>query len=410
MTKVVQLTYNLTSAGKQAIRLHNEFRAAGIDSTLISLYSASDTENKVYSLGRSYKLIEYIDKKIQKSLTKRAAKEYGMFSYPVIGSNVAKLEQVRQADFIYLHWVMGGFLSLGSIEQLAKLNKPVVIVLHDMWPITGGCHYSFKCENYKSHCENCQIFRADKNNHLPEKEFKKKFKLYSGYKNIFFVSPSIWLYECAKESGLTKEKEIFYVPNIVDEKIYKTVDRETARKILNLSNEEIIIGFGAVAIDSPYKGWNYFEKALENLSDRINNERISVLIFGKMYQKNISKKIPFKTKFLGYLHDDYSMAIAYNSLNVFVVPSVADNLPTTIFESLSCGVPVVSFKTGGIPDLIMHKFNGYLAKERDADDLAIGIEYCINNDLKGHILPVFQAESTINKHIELFKYFDALKV
>jgi glycosyltransferase involved in cell wall biosynthesis len=219
----------------------------------------------------------------------------------------------------------------------------------------------------------------------------------------------MWLFDSAKRSGLTGEKKIFYLPNIVDEKIFKRFDRGIARKILNLDKDEIIIGFGAVAVDSPYKGWKYFLEALEILNSKINSKNISVLIFGKRYQKNISRQIPFKTRFLGLLNDDYSMAVVYNSLNIYVVPSVADNLPTTIFESLACGVPAVSFEIGGIPDLIKHKSNGYLAKKNDAEDLAAGIEYCIDNGIRGYVTPIFQTDLTIKKHIELFKYFDSLK-
>jgi glycosyltransferase involved in cell wall biosynthesis len=401
--KVVQFQYNPLYAGKQILRLHHAFLEAGIDSWMISLYSNEATTERSFALGNSFKIIGSLDTKIQKRLTKNGDKSYGKFSYPVVGSDVSKLAQVREADIIYLHWVLDGFLSIGSFEKLANLNKPLIFVLHDMWPITGGCHYSFNCEAYKTGCKNCPIFNSGKKNRIAEKEFGKKLKFYSKYDNIYIVSPSKWLYDCAQQSMLTKGKPIFHIPNIVDRKIYKPFDKLAARKILNIGESEILIGFGAITINSPYKGWKYLEEAFSILNNKYKKQNLTALIFGGGYNEAIVKGIPFNTKFLGYLHDDYSLALAYNALDVFVVPSLADNFPTTIFESMSCGTPVVAFETGGIPEFIQHKENGYLSRYKDADDIANGIIFCIENSVRGEILPEFDTEMTIYKHFELFK-------
>lgn len=403
MIKVVQFQYSFTSAGKQGVRLHNAFLENGIDSTLITLYSDIAANDKLLGLGKSYKMIASLDKMIQKYLVRKSIKKFGLFSYPVFGSNVSKLDQVKQADIIYLHWVLGGFLSLNSIKQLAKLKKPIIIVLHDMWPITGGCHHSFTCDKYKDKCNNCQMFPGQKKNDLSAKEFKRKLKLFSKYNNFYFVSPSKWLYDCAKQSALTKNKPIFNIPNIIDRNIYKPFGKATAKNALNLSESEIIVGFGVVSINSPYKGWSYLKSALEILHEKYQAHKISILIFGANSNPEIVKEIPYRTKFLGYLRDDYSMSLVYNAIDVFVVPSLADNLPTTIFESMSCGTPVVAFETGGIPDFFEHKLNGYLAKYKDAEDLANGIIFCIKNSLKGYVLKGFDMSLVIKKHLELFE-------
>ena len=409
MIKVVQLQYSTESGGFSAIRLQQAFLKAGIDSTIISLRQDRFIIEKINYLGIKPKLIAKADYKLQAYLTLKKLKDFGLFSYPVLGTNVAKMDAVKNADYIYIHWALSGFLNLNSIEQLAKLNKPVIIVMHDMWPVTGGCHYSFECEKYKVGCDNCPMFVQAKKNDFSKKGFERKIKFYSKYDNLFFVSPSMWLYNCAKEGLLTKDKPVFYIPNILDNKIFKPAEKTTAKHILNIDITETVIAFGAVSIDSSRKGWVYLQKALQILQQKNEFKKVTVLIFGSSSNKKIVDTIPFKTKFMGYLKDEYSKVLAYSAADVFVVPSVADNQPTTVQESLSCGTPVVGFKVGGIPDMIKHKENGYLAEYKDAEDIAEGINFCLQANLKGYILPGFQPEIIIQKHLKLFEYIKAFK-
>ncbi len=409
MTKVVQLQIDPGSAGKQALRLHKAFLEAGIDSSVLSLHATKIKDERIKHLGRKPNLIASLDAKIQKYLTRKNKGKFGAFSYPVLGTDVSKIPIVREADIIYLHWVLGGFMNLSGMEKLARLKKPVVFYLHDMWSITGGCHHSFDCEKYVTGCNNCHMFPGNRVKDLSYKGFRKKQKLYSKYKNLYFVSPSKWLYECAKQSMLTKDKPVFHIPNLVDNTLYKAYDKKVAKQALNIPEDETVIAFGAVKITSPFKGWEYLQQALEILKKDGNNEKLTVLIFGGEFNKAIESAIPFKTRFIGYLNDDYSMSMVYNAADVFVAPSLADNLPTTIFESLSCGTPVVAFKVGGIPDLVSHKVNGYLANYRDARDFAEGIRFCLRMHVKGHILPSLEPSATIKKHLELFDYMQSFK-
>ncbi len=410
MLKVVQLQYNLVSAGKQSMRLHHAFLKAGIDSSLLSLHSDVANDSRIQGLGNSYKMIARFNNRWADRLTRRSIKKFGLFSYPLFGSNVSKLAQVKRADIIYLHWINNGFLSLKSIEQLAKLNKPIIFVLHDMWSITGGCHYSFECEKYKTGCHSCPMFPEPKKNDLSAKEFRRKIRLYSKFDNLYFVSPSQWLYNCARESMLTKDKPVFHIPNLVDNTVYKPFDKRSAKQILNINPDETVIAFGAVSLKSPLKGWEYLQNALEILQKDGTIKNISVLVFGGGYNEELRKAIPFPSRSAGYLNDDYSMAVVYNAADIFIAPSLADNLPTTIFESMCCGTPVVAFNTGGIPDLVKHKLNGYLAKYRDAEDLAEGVKFCLSNGIKGNMLPVFEPSLTIQKHLELYEQIKSTKI
>lgn len=409
MVKVVHIQYSTTSGGSAALRLQKAFIKSGIDSVIVSLQSDKFKNNNITYLGRKQKLIAKIGSRIESYLTRHVIKELGLFSYPLLGINVAKMEEIQNADYIYIHWAQNGFLSLKNIEQLAKLNKPLIIFMHDMWSVSGGCHYSFTCEKYITGCNNCPMFPVERKNTLAAKEFKAKAKLYAKYNNLYFISPSKWLYNCAKQSLLLKNKPVFYIPNVLDTTLFKPFDKKISKVILNINTAETVIAFGAITVDSVRKGWAYLQKALEILQEDPSLKKIRILIFGSSYNKRLADAIPFKTRFMGYLKDEYSTALAYNAADVFVVPSLADNQPTTIAESLSCCTPVVGFDVGGIPDMIKHKENGYLAKYKNAEDLAEGIKFCLQNNVKGFMLPVFEPSLTIQKHLELFSHINSLK-
>ncbi|WP_299819019.1 glycosyltransferase [uncultured Pontibacter sp.] len=409
MISVVHLQTHLPSSGNAAYRLHNALCQAGVNSSMLSMSSDISKSDRIDYLGRKSQVTSFLNNKLQAYLLRDTLDQYGLFSFPILGNNVSDMEQVESADIIYLHWVMGGFLNLANIEQIAALNKPVIVFMHDMWAITGGCHYSFMCENYLYGCQDCQMFPAKKFFDLPVIEFKAKLKLYQKYSNLFFVTPSAWLYNLTKKSLLTKNKPVYHIPNIINVSKFKKIDRQTARAILSLDPDDKIIAFGAASPTSPYKGWEYLRQALELFAKSYTSSKVSVLIFGSEHDAKLAEAIPFKTHFVGRLRDDYSTALVYNAANVFVAPSMADNLPTTVMESLCCGTPVVGFAIGGIPDMVQHKENGYLAAYKDAEDLAAGIRFCLDSGVTGKLLPCFDTEKILEQHFALYEEMLSLK-
>ena len=398
--KILHLQYKTTEASP-GNRLHKAFLKVGMDSSLLCLYNELDEQKPIVCLGRKAKWISKGNNWAESYLKRTMTSQFGIFSYPVIGSNISEMDVVKNADVIYVHWILNGFLSLDNVEQLLKLNKRIIFFMHDMWTITGGCHHSFDCDKYMKLCHNCKFFIGDKEKDLSYKEFKKKKRLFSTYDNVFFIAPSKWLFDCAKKSALTKEKPVFYIPNYLDDKIFKPIEKNVAKYLLNFDKDEVVIAFGAISIDSPYKGWEYLQKALELLSEYGNFKNVSILIFGSGYKKEIAEAIPFKTKFVGFLSNEYATNLMYNAADLFIAPSLAEVFGYVILESLRCGTPVVAFNTGGIPDLIKHKENGYLAKYKDAKDLAVGIQFCLDNRIKGYALPQFDGTAIMNQHKEL---------
>ncbi|MEO9892797.1 glycosyltransferase [Aurantibacter sp.] len=403
MINVVHLQTHLPSSGNAAYRLHRALNQHGVQSTMLTLSSEVSWDKNVETLGLKNEIIATINSKFHSAQSKKTVPEYGLFSYPIIGNNISQHNLIQDADVIYFHWTLAGFLSIKNMRQLAKLGKPIIVFMHDVWYITGGCHYNFTCNNYQIDCSNCQVFTEKNKNSLSKKGFQKKKDFYSNFNNLSFAAPSSWLTNMAKESALTKNKPVYHIPNIIDHKVFKPINKLQAREILNLNTEETIISFGAASPNSPYKGWNYLKDALNILASKVDSKKVSVLLFGSDYDQRVVDAVPFKVNFLGYMKDDRATSLVYNAADVFVAPSMADNLPTTVMESLCCGTPVAGFNIGGIPDMIHHKKNGYLAEYKNSTDLAEGILYCLQNNIQGYAPPLFDTLPIINSHKELHK-------
>ena len=231
MINVVHIQFSAESGGRAALRIQQSMEHTGTSSKILSLMPSRRKAGSFVFMNKWARIKARIDNKLQALLTRKVQQQYGSFSYPLLGSNVAKLPALKNADVIYIHWALNGFLNFNSIKKIAQLNKPVIIFLHDMWTVTGGCHHSFSCDKYKTTgCSSCYMFETSKKNYLAAKEFSKKLKLYTRFNNLHFVSPSKWLFDCAKQSLLTKSKPVYYIPNILDDTFYKPIEKNKARE------------------------------------------------------------------------------------------------------------------------------------------------------------------------------------
>jgi len=172
------------------------------------------------------------------------------------------------------------------------------------------------------------------------------------------------------------------IPNGLDIDTFKPIDKLTARDILNLSKNKKIILFGAVkATTNKLKGFQYLKEAISKLEKMkaFNKDELCFIIFGASHSKDI-ERIPFEVKFLGRLYDDFSLTLSYSAADVFMIPSLQDNFPNTVIESLSCGTPLVGFNIGGIPEMIEHRVNGYLSEYKNSESLAEGIKWILEDE------------------------------
>jgi len=321
-----------------------------------------------------------------------------IFSPAVLRDNIYKRIREINPGIIHLHWIAEGFV---RVESLAKINKPIIWTLHDMWAFTGGCHYDEECGKYDKNCGHCPILSSNKKNDLSSKIWKRKEKYWKNL-DLTIVTPSSWLGECAKRSSLFYNARVEVIPNGIDLNRFKPINKNIARDILCLTKDKKLILFGALdALSDKRKGFPLLKKALKKLSSKENKD-IELIIFGSSRPRD-EEKLGFKTHYLGQLNDEISLALVYSMADVMIVPSIQDNLPNTIMESLACGTPVVAFNIGGIPDMIEHQKNGYLAKPFDTTDLANGIEWVLEDNSRWEKL-------SKNAREKVIKEFDIVKV
>ena len=278
-------------------------------------------------------------------------------------------------EIINLHWVCEGFL---KIETIAKLKRPVVWTLHDLWAFTGGCHYPSECNRYIETCGCCPHLQSRKERDLSHRVWKRKGKTYRGI-DLTVVTPSRWLAGCAKSSSLFGEFRTEVIPNGLDINRFSPVDKLQARDLLNLPPDKHLILFGAIhATGDTRKGFQYLAPALQKLKESGWQDKMEIVIFGSSSHE--TKDHPaFKTHFLGTLHDDISLSLAYAAADAFIAPSIQENLSNTVMESIACGTPCIAFNIGGMPDMIENRKNGYLAIPFDVEDLARGISWVIED-------------------------------
>ena len=294
------------------------------------------------------------------------------------GADITKLPEFKEAEIIHLHWVNQGMLSLKGIKKILDSGKPVVWTMHDLWPATAICHYPERCERFKSHCRECgMLHKGGCLGDLAARVWKRK-KAMLASRSISFVACSRWLCSEARQSALLKEQRIVSIPNPIDTRVFHPIDKVEARKQLQLPEDKQIILFVSQKVTDPRKGMDYLIESLNRLlaDDPSLRERAVVAILGGQAEE-IAERLPMEAYPLGYVSETKRIVAIYSAVDLFVTPSLSDNLPNTIMEAMACGVPCVGFKVGGIPEMIDHLKNGYVANYCDAADFANGIRWVL---------------------------------
>jgi len=395
--KVLHIQTSMTPAGNAAFRLHVAMRKAGIESSVLTLLPTIK-RNHVANLGfRPISVLSKFVNKIYMGNIMRSKLEDSYFFSPLpMFTFNDVLPYAREVDVIYLHWIAANFFSVRDIELLGRLNKPVIFFMHDMWTMTGGCHHSFSCDGYTDGCKHCRMFPTKYT--IAEKENKKKTNLFHQYHNFHFVSPSMWLAACAKNSTILKDKPIYSIPNIVDENIFKPIEKNVARDILNLPKDKYIIAFGNQAgTGNQFKGWNYLRDAI----NKLDLTDIQLLVYGSDFNQKIVDELKYPIQFLGSINDEYVLSLICNAANLFVSPSLAESFGLTFLENILCGTPVIGFNCTAVPEIVKSGVNGYLAKYKDADDLAHGIREVYNKMSIAKGREDYSSSEIINQHLSL---------
>lgn len=368
-------------AGVAASRLNQALRRQGIDSHLLvytlnkpaeSVTAWADTpwKKKLFWARFSAERLAFLPH--EKDPSVRFA-----FSPASVGVPIEQHPLVQQADVINLHWINFGYLSLKGLERLFSLGKPIVWTMHDMWAFTGGCHYSRGCERFLDHCRFCPYLKKPAEYDLSFDLFEKK-KALLARAPVTFVSPSVWLGQLTRQAALTTQLPVRIIPNPIDTHLFIPLPKKELRLKMGLPPDKKLILFAGANTQDPRKGYRYFEEAV-NACRIVDAE---VLVFGKS-RPDAYQNLNVPVHDLGKLSDSAQIVEAYAAADVMVVSSIEDNLPNTVMEAMACGTPVVGFRNGGIPDMIDHQINGYVADYKSATSLAEGIQWVLNHDPNG---------------------------
>ena len=335
-----------------------------------------------------------------------------------VGSDITGLREFKEADVIHIHWINQGFLSLNGLRKILDSGKPVVWTMHDIWPATGICHLAMDCRKYSSRCSNCRLLpNGGSDKDLSNKVWGKKKSIYDKY-DISFVACSKWLASEASKSALLTGHPVTSIPNPIDTRVYCPGDRNMAAKAVQLPLDKKIILFVSQRANNPNKGMDYLIEAcniLINEHPEMQEDTVVAVLGG--HSEDVVDKIPFKAFALGYVNDPRRIVDVYRSVDLFVLPSLSENLPNTIMEAMACGVPCVGFKVGGIPEMIDHMRNGYVAKFRDSDDLAKGMQWvltdsdrgCLSDNCLKKVVASYSQHSVAIKYIEVYNQALAFK-
>ena len=386
-------------AGVAASRLNQALGQQGVDSHLlvyrqqreqsgVTAWADTSWKNSLFWARFSAERLLFLPHEKDKSV--RFA-----FSPASVGVPIEQHPLVQRATVINLHWINFGFLSLNGLERLFALGKPIVWTQHDMWAFTGGCHYSRGCERFRTHCQFCPYLKNPAEYDLSFDIFERKKRLLA-QANVTFVSPSQWLGQLTREAALSAHRPSHVIPNPIDTSVFAPLPKAEARARLGLPPDKKLILFAGANTQDPRKGYAYFQEAVNTLGE--NASEAEVVLFGKS-QPGAYAAIQRPVHDLGKLSDMSNIVEAYSAADVMVVSSLEDNLPNTVMEAMACGTPVVGFRNGGIPDMIDHHLNGYVADYRSATSLAQGIQWVLENTARLD-LPEQARQKVLNTYAE----------
>lgn len=388
---------NQGGAAIATYRLHRGLRLIEINSRIMVQGKKTDDHSVIGPLTKWQNILAilrpYLDGVAIRLYRKR---KKVLFSTAWLPEKVASKVAKFNPDIVHLFWIAGGFL---KIETLKKIKQPIVWTLHDMWPFTGGCHYDDNCGKFQQNCGNCPVLHSERERDLSRRVWGRKRKSWAGVP-IVVVATSHWLADMARSSSLFRDQRVEVIPNGIDTRRYKPINKEAARTAYNLPLDKNLILFSAFSATSDKrKGHQLLVQALEKMSQTRWESKTELVIIGASRPEN-PPDMGMRVHYMGHLHDEISQVLLYSAADVVVAPSMQENLANTVMESLACGTPVVAFNIGGMPDMIDHQINGYLAMPFDPDDLAGGIMWVLKSKER-HAQLSQQARQTVEERYSL---------
>ncbi len=399
---------NIGGSGRSAYRIHTGLARLGVRSRMLVGEKATDDDN-VQRIAGVWAPFDHFANRV----TGRLSWQYLFFP----SSWAAPWRRwVREADVIQLYNTHGGYFSHTVLPFLSR-RRPVVWRLSDMWPFTGHCAYSFACEGWRTGCGGCPLLSdaPELYRDTTAQLWRVKDYIYR-HSQLTIVAPSQWMAQMARESPLLGRFAVHLIPNGLDTNIFQPLPQAAARQQLDLPPTARIILFSAHSVADKRKGAAAMRQALERLAEMPERpDNLHLLVVGQGATV-WATQLPFPVTALEQLDDDAKLAVVYSAADVFVLPTLAENLPNGILESMACGTPSITFNVGGCPDAVRHLETGYLAAYNDAADLARGLSLLLTDEdlrarLRARCRQVSLAEYNSELQAQRFKnlYLDLLQ-
>lgn len=364
-----------TGAGVAAARIHTGLIERGVASRFCVAYPSAGLKN---AFTPRVTLARRLERAVRVAIDARLLAPHSrgydyVLSTGFAGHDIRRIVESERPDVVHLHWIAGNSYRLAT---LAGICVPIVWRLSDMWPFCGIAHLEPDHTQYVYAPVTAGVWPLSRDD-LPERVRRRKRLLYAALPNLSLAVPSRWLMAETRRSALLGERPIELIPTSCDTSLFLPRDRRACRVALGLPLDAKLVLVGATSMATHWKGGDLLVKALEHLAAADDTEGIRIVTFGKdpMEAPELSNKIGFDH--IGQVRDRRMMSILYNAADVFVAPSRMENLANTVLEALACGTPTVAFAIGGMPDMIDHQVNGWLAPPFAPDRLAAGIKWAI---------------------------------
>jgi len=399
-------------------RLHQGLIQAGYNSRILAR-SAKIKDDNIFLISDVLEGTLGITGRLSEQAYKRIEKYLG-FLYWFFPStlNLVKTDLFQWADIVNFHNLHGSYFNPRAIPVLTK-SKPVVWTIHDMWPFTGHCGYTYNCEKWVEGCCRCPVFQdADMKKEYPRATpldmtkiiWRLKQDIYKK-SNLYIITPSRWMRSMVEKSILGRSVFIECIPNGIDTEKFYPMDKLQARRELGIGGYENVLIFVAHDVKQIRKGYAYLLSALEKLQDEFN---ICLLLLGEIVFLDARIQNVF-IKRLGYVNSDDLLRLCYNAADLIVLPALADNQPLVLMEAMACGTPAVTFDTGGIPEMVRHMDNGYVARYKDSDDLASGIRLLFRNrnllsEMSRKCRKIVEDEYSLQLQVKRYRHFYEMAV
>lgn len=375
MVRVVHVAPTALSDISAAWRIKNAQREIGVDA--VAAVQVGERSDHIFTFEQDKKVAlrkKHFFERLDSIPVRMSPKRIRDLPWSTAwtGRGISTFINSLTPDIVNIHWLTNGSVNL---TDLRHLKCPVVLTLHDVWAVTGGCHCNLECDGWRRQCRDCpQLGRSLLGFEFAPLLRRHKVRAYARVPSLSIVCPSRWLGRMSSESGCFEGRNISVIPNCVSHKVFQPGDKTSAQIRLGLPSGKLVVGFGAVnATSVTYKGYDLLIKVLQVLRQRTILD-IHLIVFGA---DDSGVKLPFEASFLGSINREDDLARIYQACDVFVSPSRQDNFPSTVLEATSCGTPVVAFDVGGVSEILEHGVSGYLAKPFDVIDFANGIQWLL---------------------------------